>query len=438
MLTALERQLDGGKGKDLLGRLEDKRVKQALPAEMELALLWALLQIGELEVEPKCLGTTRLPDAYSESVFPGHTTVVEITALDDASVSQEDDMRKIASRLCIAANRIRRGQGKHLHFHFGEESGYTVDGYVRRRKIDAGFAVTPQIEAQLADWLGASDQSPREPLQIQEGSTCLAVTWNSRPQSEHFNFTSTMPAITHSLTENSLFAALKSKSAQLRSTSFAGTRCLFLADAGSTLLRRLDDSDPLGRVVSGGRIITHFLSQENCGLDVVCVFSPYRARSSFSAAHDALNWRVTAFSRSGISIPMAGIEALVAVLPRPRFEGYQARSLQHQKSFATTARGCYVGTSIRSGPQKMTIKISARSLLDLLAGRVNQDQFMHSMGCRGDSGMTNMFELCLSRGEVISDIRIEHGTVDEDDDRLVVEFSQDPSVSKLKLGLSKG
>lgn len=40
MLNDLAPCLDEAKGKDLLRRLENKRVEQALPAEMELALLW--------------------------------------------------------------------------------------------------------------------------------------------------------------------------------------------------------------------------------------------------------------------------------------------------------------------------------------------------------------------------------------------------------------
>lgn len=47
MLNDLAPRLDEAKGKDLLRRLENKRVEQALPAEMELALLWGLLQLGD-------------------------------------------------------------------------------------------------------------------------------------------------------------------------------------------------------------------------------------------------------------------------------------------------------------------------------------------------------------------------------------------------------
>ncbi|MFX8875747.1 hypothetical protein ABTM97_19470, partial [Acinetobacter baumannii] len=54
------------KRRDLLQRLNDgKRVEQALPAEMELALLWALHSLGDLEIEPEWWGDSKRPDAIS-------------------------------------------------------------------------------------------------------------------------------------------------------------------------------------------------------------------------------------------------------------------------------------------------------------------------------------------------------------------------------------
>ena len=79
----------------------------------------------------------------------------------------------------------------------------------------------------------------------------------------------------------------------------------------------------------------------------------------------------------------------------------------------------------------MTITMSARALLDLLAGRLSQDHFNDMIDMKGGPNRTNFFKLCLERGEVMSNIRIESGGLDEDDDRLIIEFSKDPSVSPL-------
>ncbi|HSJ78933.1 MAG TPA: hypothetical protein VK913_09405, partial [Erythrobacter sp.] len=51
MIVGLSHLLDDAKMRDLIGRIESKRIDQALPAEIELGILWALSQLGEVEIE---------------------------------------------------------------------------------------------------------------------------------------------------------------------------------------------------------------------------------------------------------------------------------------------------------------------------------------------------------------------------------------------------
>jgi hypothetical protein len=123
MVNDLQSHLTPGKCNDLLQHLENKRADQALPAEIELALLWALVQVGPTEVEPEWFSYARLPDGYSEALFPGKPAVIEIAALSDAKLAHEDEMRRTAQLICDAANRSRRGSGAHLRFQFLEDGG---------------------------------------------------------------------------------------------------------------------------------------------------------------------------------------------------------------------------------------------------------------------------------------------------------------------------
>lgn len=122
VLNELGTHLGDEKQRDLLARLESKRVDQALPADMELALLWALGRLGDIEVEPEWwTGATR-PDAYSEALIPDHSAIVEVAATNDNRISGEDAMDRVAQQICTFANGIRRGVGSHLYFHFQEEN----------------------------------------------------------------------------------------------------------------------------------------------------------------------------------------------------------------------------------------------------------------------------------------------------------------------------
>lgn len=432
MLDEIAFYLDISKLNDLRARLENKRVEQALPAEIELGVLWALSTLGELDVEPEWYGDSR-PDAYTEHLFEGIPCIVEITAMSDGRLSQEDDMRRVSTRLCEAANKIRKGQGKHLFFQFLEISGYTETGYVRRRQIDRDFVVSEAIADQLRTWL--TQKSDRQPIQIQQGGTCVVVSWHAIPRGQHSNFFSSMPAEMYSLEENPLYETLKVKSQQLVSPAFEGLRCVVVGDVGARMLRHPNDSMRTHSTVTGQQVIEHFLSEASGAVDVVLCISPFRKNFSLAFHREPIRWCASLYARPGLQMPEVGINKMMAALPPARFEGYQARSLHQQAAFRHDTRGWYVGTSCStsSGRSRVTIKISARALLDLLAGRITVEQFQHFTGLDERQGQCNIFKHRLEQGDILTDVKIEHGGLDEDDDWLVIELRQDPAAALLKI-----
>ena len=75
------------------------------------------------------------------------------------------------------------------------------------------------------------------------------------------------------------------------------------------------------------------------------------------------------------------------------------------------------------------IRISARELLDLLAGRLDQKRFAqnHDIG-----GGKNIFSLYQSQGKMIKRAEVERRP-EEDDDWVILEFSaDDPAVSDFR------
>jgi hypothetical protein len=76
-------------------------------------------------------------------------------------------------------------------------------------------------------------------------------------------------------------------------------------------------------------------------------------------------------------------------------------------------------------------KVPARAFLDFLAGRISVDQFRRFMGQR--QGESNLFENWLNLGFTLSRIEMAPRNVDEDDDHLVLHFSDDPAARALKL-----
>lgn len=102
MLTDIAPLLDDSKTRDLVRRLENKRVDQVLPAEMELSLQWALAQVGDLEIEPPWWESANRPDASSKVLIPGETSVIEIAAPNDNAIGGEEAMDAVALRFIAA------------------------------------------------------------------------------------------------------------------------------------------------------------------------------------------------------------------------------------------------------------------------------------------------------------------------------------------------
>lgn len=100
-----------------IGRLNDKRFENALPAEAELALVWAVSRLGGFESEPTWYSQHgRLPEGISTSLFPGYETVFDVKAVSDRAIPGVAGMRALTAKMVEAANKAKKGSGKRLQF----------------------------------------------------------------------------------------------------------------------------------------------------------------------------------------------------------------------------------------------------------------------------------------------------------------------------------
>lgn len=436
MLEGLAPNLDSEKRRDLLRRLNDrKRVDQVLPAEMELALLWALSELGDLEVEPYWWGDDCRPDAFTDALVPGRSCAIEIAAPNDNGISGEEAMDRVAREIQAIASKVEKKAGDFLSFNFRETSAYEGGVYRRWRLAPAAYVATPRVEAAVRKWI-KSGRSLRQALRLNEAGLDVIVERQGWKQVRYHNIFSSMPPETHSIDDNPLFELLGRKKRQLRAAGDGVLRLLFLADVGSTLLNNIGRfGETQGRHVSGREIIEHFLRIEPGKVDGIAVFVPRRERRRVLQFEDERRWAVTFFGTPTLPQAPAALQRLAEILPPPRFEGYQARSLFRQGAFAPTTKGWHLGMKLSSSTDKsMSVSFSARMLLDLLAGRLTPEQFQTRIG--GTSGKDNIFRHWLDLGMTISAAKMAPRDIDEDDDHLVLTFSDDPAARPLKLGSS--
>ena len=439
MLDQLAPLLAEGKGKDILARLNHpKNVEQALPAEMELALLWAIHSLGDLEVEPEWWGDSKRPDAITDTLVPSRTVAIEIAATNDNAISGEEAMDAIALQVSAAADRAEKGVGNFLYFTFREESGYLDGRYIRRRLAPKDFTLPEALNKTVRDWV-SSGRSERDRLRLQGTGLDVEIERKAYRQTRYHNIHSSMPPETHSVDNNPLFDLLRRKKRQLKAAAPGTLRMIFVADVGSTLLRRIGqvgERDWTNRRVSGSEILAHFMATYSKDVDAVVGFSPLKELSSFGfndlSDRKPRRWNVTFCGSPALPEPPDVLQQIAEMLPEPHYEGYQARSLFRQGAFSPGGRGQYRGMTIKStkGLDDLRVEFPARMLLDLLAGRMTEDQFRRQLDRPGSK---NIFEHWLSSGMTISRAEMAPRDIDEDDDHIVLYFSDDPAARAFKL-----
>lgn len=428
MLDELGRERLEGKIKDLLSRLESPDPEQALPAEYELALSWAMAKVTTIEIDrPISSGN---PDLFCASFFEAGPAYIDVVAVSDESLSGKKLMRKAAEKMNEYCRSIIKDAPDHLHYEFGEESGYLpanrLSGgftrYFRKRRITEKFSLTPVIKHQLSAWL--RDMPPKAPLRIANEETDVVIAWRTKVH-PRANVFSSMPPLAYDVRKNPVYGGLDRKADQLKGAPKGFLKGIFLGDAGCGLLRDIR-SKWSHHNFSGEDIIYQFL-RDNKHVDFISAFVP-RQQHQFQpfGLPNPYSWCVYNYQRENklTREDAERIEHVRRVLPTPTIHAYTARQLHEQGRFRPQARGHYVNMQWTPRNFDMTIKTSARAVQEILAGRANRDLFK--------MGDINPFERSLASGMTITSVKIEPAGTTEDDDYIVFELGMDPSARRLR------
>jgi hypothetical protein len=237
-----------------------------------------------------------------------------------------------------------------------------------------------------------------------------------------------MPSLTYNLTENPLYASLRLKSKQLRAADEGVRRIVFLGDAGCGLLRDLSVHRSAHDHFSGGQVILKFLD-DYPAIDFVMVISANRERRNSGRGSERY-WQGNVFTRPEALCEEDAVRLnqLVETMLPPQLSGYTAYSWHEQGMCRPDARGHYVPTQMGLGGKRLMLKISARAVQELIAGKLSYDKFQH-WAMNGD----NQVRRALDAGMTITSASFDPKGDNEDDDYLVLEFRDDPSARALQM-----
>jgi hypothetical protein len=409
---------------DALNRMEKELT---LSREWEVVLINSLSKRGRVEHERDFGGTT-YADVYWESRYdPNHNFIADITVVSDKGLDQQNAYdalsaelkRTVKSRnLNPLAFFVRVEANKHGHYKGGSKVSLKLPGRARLGEKIFG--------TDFRRFLDRISQNPRssDRFVIQTDEIHVGIYYN--PEQQYGRGGHPSYKVVYLIDDNVIYNALSHKASQLTRTNFKGRCGILLCDGGCRFLSG-DTLDSL-RSYSLNDVISHFLREQSF-ISFVVTFVVKRQRKFTMSAFDANPYGVYINLYRGSSYGDLGFDLMQFLgklsFPEPQLDA--ANAINHLK-WANQSNKPHQGSYHYGGmtvkqPQ-MKVKISARRVLELLAGRISQEEFLRRYDFIAQE---NPFERALQGGKLVVSI---DRTEEKDDDWIIVEMGgPDPAIS---------
>jgi len=392
---------------------------KSLDTEWEVVVLNAFSRIGKVRHEVDFGGPTRADLHFRSAADPAAEFVADVATVTDAGYEDDNPLRAFGEELVRVIRKARLEPNRFSYEVLGRHEGEYRDSKVKLAL--PGRAELATVLRGLDGFFDAIRASPesRASHVLQPEKLGISVTYD--PRQPYMGGSYPSYTVVYSLTRNPVYNTLKRKADQLKKTGFAGCKGIILCDGGCDLLRekyRGSTSFLLPDVVN------EFLRQQT-SIAFVLVVTFAESQPMRSRRRDVRLW-VRPFCRQSFVTDNAVLAAALGDaamrLPQPVENAINAFHLLQSKE---RKMGRREGSLTLTGD---SIEISARSLLEMLAGQITPDQFF-----AGFSSNRNEFSEMLRKGRLIDAITIREGSPDLDDDLVTLHFSPpDPAVTKFR------
>lgn len=410
----------------LINRL-NKPDKNRLPAMWEVVVLGALSHEGELEHEA-CLPSGKRPDidlSHISSSGQPLRIIGDILTVSDAGLHEQNPVDLLFEYGPKLAKKFGLGQSS-LSFRIeGGRDGKYGDGRMRLALPKRGQLIE-LLHGEVTAWLREVSKQPGKHCVFRPKNTEIGLTITYDPTAKTQSGSYLSYDVAASLEKNPIYKALRDKKDQLSGAQEGAIKLLIVCDGGSSLLRSGSTFRAPGNY-GVLQIVDHFLTKHS-GVDAVLLiaveekhsFLPPRISRSLK-----LDLRVTAAHRGPpISAQCGVLDALLsraaARLPQPQFSAYNAAKWCLNPGTGRSRMGDY---RISYEGSKRMVEISARGLMELLAGAVSLEEFeqAHRWGLSG--GHVNPFNAALEDGRSLACVGVQKRE-GVDDDWIRFEFGE--------------
>lgn len=403
--------------------------------EWEVVILAALGKNCEIEYEKNFIDGGSNPDIFAK-LPNGACFVADITTVSDRNAHKENPVDYFFQQVCEFLNQ----KGLSSRGIYIRINGASIGEYGNKKvklNLPPKGEIPGFIKSNLLPFATAISSNKSEPHQISIADDEITVSYNPSDIFSGGGY----PSYTsiYSLTRNPIFNRLEKKSTQLKKSGFSGITGILLCDGACSSLNHNASG---GGEISQAKIIDHFF-KSNQRVSFIVTISPEERQFSFLSPMVQEKYsKVMLFANPNANHPVSqevieAINIMAKHLPVPKSMPFNAlRYLEKNKNIGLSHYG---GWSMGGD----TIKISSRTLVEVLSGNLTIEQFIedhfrdqserfmteHYPNSSRDPQINNFFKNKILEGKTIDKIEVERSS-DEDDDWIIIRFGKsDPAIS---------
>lgn len=409
----------------------NRKSASALGYEWELALLYALNTVGDVAYEAAGAQGGRRPDINFKEANEGPVRfVADVATVSDEGLERENPALRFGQSLFRLKQKSELKGSTHYEIS-GEATGNNFRDRKMRLKLPPASEIDAFLKARVEPWFRRirEERLERDSLAFDESGVQFSISYDEHKRYGSAHYPSYKA--TYSKTRNPVFSALKSKKRQLKESGTDLPTGIVLCDGGCVLL---SDNQRGATAITVQEVVSDFLRQNtSVSFVVILVFPPARP-TPFSGIVKQLSfvasvygnpraakpiserWLVDLFNRGFARLPKlvsTPTDALHHIVHAGRLEGKPLETIQYGGGMMTSS-----------------VKISARMVQELLAGRITANALFDNFGRPGER-FENPFEQALRSGLSMDSIDLTRLS-DVDDDVLEIRFGlPDPAIGKI-------
>jgi hypothetical protein len=384
----------------------------ALSAMWEVMLLHHLSAIGHVKHHRATPNGSR-PDIFFQSKVL--TFTADISCVSDDGIQKDNPFRSFQDEIEGQKRALGMGIGG-VYLNVGHHEGEQKV----KLKLPAVERIPDFVREEVIPAIAAAQARGEWPIVVRWETPDIEfqLTLQDGPYSGGSSRAYDVPK---TLKSNPVYGRLKEKTSQVAMGE--GLRGLILCDSGYSAFTK----SPLGGNRVDARAITQAFLNGCADVDFVALFWVFEDRNWMRATKREL--RCDLIQKSFDPALQAVFDECVERLPKPLRTGQNA--MNHLRRWGMDFG--FSGGWTLSWP---TVRLSAKTLLHLLAGRISIVEFNDRFDWRGadeedQRKILNCFERALQEGLIPGAIRV-LSEPDQDDDWIEIDFKRDAALGKFR------